>query len=159
FPKRELAFITADYWAFDRKMPKSPEARKALAIYREALNAQHNFMVPYAVLGYYKLIELKYKKGLDIKEWFRSNYETIRKNPNLAENVARFEMECGSDTPEAYLYNSCRCAVAHAKRRSTDPDNFHELRKLHNAADILRALARLFIGTELGVSDCLYDSS
>jgi hypothetical protein len=33
--RRNLAFTTASTWIFDRKIPVSPEVRKALAIYRE----------------------------------------------------------------------------------------------------------------------------
>jgi len=61
---------------------------------------------------------------------------------------------------DGYLWRTCRCAVAHAnKPYSTDPDNFHELRRLYMATNVLRALARLFIKNELGVSDCVYDGT
>jgi len=50
--------------------------------------------------------------------------------------------------------------LAHAnKPYSSDPDDPRELRRLHVAAEILRALARRFIHDELGVSDCPYDGS
>jgi hypothetical protein len=41
----------------------------------------------------------------------------------------------------------------------SDPDELPELRRLHVAAHILRALARRFIRDELGVSECPYDGS
>jgi hypothetical protein len=51
-------------------------------------------------------------------------------------------------------------AVAHAnKPYSSDPDEIGELRRLHAAAHILRALARIFIQDVLGVSECPYDGS
>lgn len=159
-PKRDLAFTTAYYWAFDRKIPTSPESQRALAIYREARNAQQNHQVPYAVLAYYKIIELRHKGKSDAKRWFRENFEILRQNPNLVENVERFEVFCGTEQPHDHLYRACRTAVAHAnKPYSIDADSVIELRRLHVAADVLRALARLFISREFGVSDCMYDGS
>jgi hypothetical protein len=43
--KRDLGFTTAHTWIFDRKIPVSTEARKALAIYREGRNAEQNYLV------------------------------------------------------------------------------------------------------------------
>jgi hypothetical protein len=40
--KPELAFRTTTHYIVDRKMPSTPEARRALALYREALNAEHS---------------------------------------------------------------------------------------------------------------------
>lgn len=159
-PKRNLAFATAHHWAFGRKIPDSQESRTAIAIYRDARNAQQNYMIPYAVLSYYKIIELKHKGRSEAKTWFRDNFEVLRQSPNRTEDLTAFEAACGSEKPEDYLWRACRCAVAHAnKPYSIDPDDFHELRRLHEAADVLRALARLFIQTELGISDCFYDGT
>lgn len=47
--RRDLAFLTAHQWLFERKIPSSADARRALALYREARNAQQNFMISYAV--------------------------------------------------------------------------------------------------------------
>jgi len=45
-------------------------------------------------------------------------------------------------------------AVAHVSpNRPSDPDEFAELRRLHDAADVMRRLARRFIAVDLGVSD------
>lgn len=158
-PKRNLAFTTAYQWIFDRKVPQSPEARKALAIYREGRNAQQNYQISYAVLSYYKIIETKYHRD-QVKNWFRDNYELVRKKPNLANSVAAFEAARGSETPQEYIHTACRTAVAHAnKPYTTDPDDTHELRRLYVVADILRALARIFIQKEFNISDCMYDGT
>jgi len=44
-PRTNLAFTTAYTWIFDRKIPEDAEARRALALYREARNAEQNYMV------------------------------------------------------------------------------------------------------------------
>lgn len=158
--KPDAGFSIADPWLFERRIPPSKAARQALAIYREARNAQVSYSAPYAVLCYYKLIELKFKGTADTKKWFRANLEAIRKNKNLPEELARFDTIRGAESPEGYLWRACRCAVAHAnKPYSTDPDDYEELQRLHIAADILRALARQFIKRELGVSDDAFDGS
>jgi hypothetical protein len=59
-------------WIFDRKIPTDESARRALALYREARNAQQNFMVSYAVLNFYKIVEIGQKGRGDVKNWFRS---------------------------------------------------------------------------------------
>lgn len=158
--KRNLAFMTANMWIFDRKIPASPEARKALAIYREGRNAEQNYLISYAVLAYYKIVELKHRGSAEARTWFAKNYEALKDDRTLAEDIKRFEGARGTEKPGDYLYRACRVAVAHAnKPYSSDPDDPRELRRLHVAAQILRALARRFIRDELGVSECPYDGS
>jgi hypothetical protein len=159
-PRQNLAFTTAHTWIFDRQIPSSAEARKALAIYREGRNAEQNHLISYAVLSYYKIVELKHRGKSEARTWFGKNYEALKADRTLAEKVARFETARGTEKPGDYLYRACRVAVAHAnKPYSSDPDEIDELRRLHVAAHILRALARRFIRDELGVSECPYDGS
>jgi hypothetical protein len=158
--RRDLAFSTAHQWVFDRKIPVQLEAQRAIAIYRDGRNAEQNFLVSYATLCYYKIIELKHKGRGDAKNWFRDNYELLKRDGNLANRVADFDKIRGQQNPQDYLYDACRTAVAHAnKPYSIDPDKAQEIRRLHIAASILRALARLFIRQELGVSDCVFDGT
>jgi hypothetical protein len=160
-PKRDLAFTTANDWVFNRKCPASPEAKTAIALYREARNAEQNYLVSYAVLSYYKIMELKKHRG-DTKKWLLDNFKKLKQTQHLSHEIKEFENDCGTEEPHLYLYEACRTAVAHAKpkkRHTSDPDDLHELRRLHIAANILRALARLLIQNELGVSDCVYDGT
>lgn len=159
-PRRDLAFATAHQWVFDRQIPAATEARKALAIYREGRNAEQNYLVGYAVLCYYKIVEVKHRSTGDAKRWFRDNFELLRQEGRLADRIARFDAIRGEKPAHEYLWQACRSAVAHANKPFLgDPDDSHELRRLHVAASILRELARRFIRNELGVSDCVYDGS
>lgn len=159
-PRRDLAFTTTAHWVFNRKSPSSEEARKAISMYREGLNAEYNFMISYAVVAYYKILELRYRSAAQVKAWMREHYGILRQKTYDKETVTKFESACGKQTPEVYLYSACRTAVAHANTPfSSDPDDFHEIRRLHIAADILRPLARKFIREELGVSDVPYDGT
>jgi methylamine utilization protein MauJ len=161
-PKRSLGFNTAHHWIFDRKTPASDDARRALALYREGRNAEQNYLIGYAILSYYKILELKYSDGKDekVQKWIADNYPALKEDKNLAREIAAFEEACGDQEPHLYVARACRIAVARASaKHPSDPDDFHELRRLHVAARVIRALARRFISSELAVSDCFFDGS
>jgi hypothetical protein len=161
-PKQNLGFATAYHWIFDRKIPASPEARKALALYREGRNAEQNYFIGYAILSYYKIIELKFGdfEGPKVRDWIAVNYQALRADKMLTREITDFEKERGNEEPEKYLFKACRVAVAHSSiKNPSDPDELPELRRLHVAAHVLRALARRFIIDELGISECPYDGS
>jgi hypothetical protein len=137
-----------------------PEARRALALYREALNAEHSSLISYAVLNYYKIIELTQPHAGATKNWFRDNFAHVHRLDHLKRSLAEFDEMRGSTTPHAYIHDSCRIAVAHAGKHSkSDPDDTNELQRLHIAADIMQALARHFIDTEFKISDCMFDGT
>jgi len=132
--------------------------RRALALYREARNAEQNFMIGYAVLNYYKVIEIRYPRGPDARDWIARNFPPVRDDPHDQHGIPKFLAACGSEPPERYIYHACRVAVAHASPDyPSDPDDAGELRRLHNAADVIRRLARRFISMELGVSNSPFE--
>lgn len=151
-PKRNLAFTTTYQWVFNRDIPASDEVRRALALYREARNAEQNFMISYAVLSYFKVLEVRYPEGSDIRPWIARTFPLIR-NDGDSESIDKFLIACGSEPIEQYLWKACRVAVAHVREKHpSDPDSAQELRRLHNAASIMRRLARYFIQNEMKVS-------
>lgn len=152
-PKRNLAFTTTYHWIFNRSIPASEDAQRALALYREGRNAEQNFMIGYAVLSYFKVLEIRYPEGKFIKPWIAQNFPLIRTGKNDP-RVDALLNACGAEAVEDYLWKACRVAVAHVREKHpSDPDSAVELQRLHNAAGITRRLARHFIKTELGVSD------
>ncbi len=153
-PQRNLAFATTHQWIFQRNIPESEEARRALALYREARNAEQNFMISYAVLNYYKIIEIHHQGWPASTRWVADNLPAILDDPHDQYGIQKFLAACGEEKPEMYIYAACRVAVAHVSpNRPSDPDDSRELRRLHNAADVMRRLARRFIAVELGISD------
>lgn len=153
-PKRNLAFTTTQQWLFSRSIPITEEERRALALYREARNAEQNFMISYAVLNYYKIIEIRHHGSPASIRWVADNLPVVLNDPSDQHGVETFLSACGQEKPETYIYAACRVAVAHVSpNRPSDPDDLVELRRLHNAADIMRRLARRFITVELGVSE------
>ena len=155
--RQNLSFVTASHYIFDRRIPRTDEARRALALYREARNAQHSSLVGYAVLNYYKIIGIKYHHKESVRRWFRENFSAISSSKSEARNLDKFLELCGSDAPDKYIHDSCRIAVAHAGQNSkSDPDESHEIFRLHIAAAIMRLFARRFIKIELSISDSMY---
>jgi hypothetical protein len=157
-PRRNLAFTTAHRWTFDRKIPVSENAKRALAVYREGRNAQQNYMVSYAVLNYYKIIEIGQKNPRgDVKNWLRDNFDLLRQQTEYRDEFDRFAKICGGEQPHEYIHDACRIAVAHAGKDSkSDPDDANELVRLHTAADVMRIFARHFITSEFGISEVTY---
>ena len=156
-PRRDLAFMTSTYYLFDRKIPVSEDAKRALALYREARNAEQNGFVALAVLDYYKIIEIRNHHKETVRKWFQDNFGILQQDKSAAEEVKRFLVLCGSVAPAKYIHDSCRIAVAHAGKNSkSDPDDAHELIRLHTAAGVMHLLARHFIKDELVVSDSIY---
>ena len=158
--KPELGFRTTPHYIFDRKLPSTPEARRALALYREALNAEHSQLISYAVLNYYKIIELTRRHRGATKKWFRDNFSYARSLDYLKQSLDEFDKLRGTTEPHEYIYKSCRLAVAHAGKDSeSDPDDASELLRLHTAADIMQVLARHCIDIEFKISDCMFDGT
>jgi hypothetical protein len=158
--KPELAFRTTSRYVFERKIPSAPEARRALALYREALNAEHSQLISYAVLNYYKIIELTQRDRGSTKKWFRDNFAYARNFDYLMRSLNDFDNLRGSVEPHEYIYKSCRLAVAHAGKDSrSDPDDATELLRLHTAANIMQVLARHCIEVEFKISDCMFDGT
>lgn len=153
-PRRNLAFATAQDWVFARRIPPSDEARRALALYREGRNAEQTALVSYAVLSYFKIIEIRHPDGPKARKWIAANFAAVSAPAQDDLEMKQFLAMCGSEHPADYIYNACRLAVAHSSiKRPSDPDDVDELNRLHSASYVLRLLARLMISRELGVSD------
>jgi hypothetical protein len=141
-------------------MPDSEEARRALALYREARNAQQNGFISYAVLNYYKIIEIRYPGKETARKWFLENFEALRASSKRDDDISRFLAICGDEPPHKYIHDSCRIAVAHAgKHAKSDPDDAHEVVRLHTAARVMHRLARRFIEREFAISEIMYSGT
>lgn len=166
-PKREIAAMVAPQWWFDPTPLEHPDAARALALYREGRNAEENQLVSYAVLNYYKILEIVGGKERNApKKLIDKHYGAVRaansSNPTLVDfekRVAEWnEIEGQNLSPKDYIYQAGRLAVAHGSERTvSDPDELPELRRLHVVADILRWLVRKVIIEELGVPGAYWE--
>ncbi|MGH9927715.1 MAG: methylamine utilization protein MauJ, partial [Pyrinomonadaceae bacterium] len=76
-PRRNLAFATAHVWPFDRQIPNSDQVRRALAHYREGCNAEAAALSSYAVLSFFKAIEVMYPKPSKVQRWIRDHFAEV----------------------------------------------------------------------------------
>jgi hypothetical protein len=116
-PKRDLVFMTAYDYVFDRKLPASEDAMRALALYREARNAQQNAFVSYAVLNFYKIIEMRNHGKEAVRTWFRDNFEALRQanvgNEDIKGFFSRLRRRTTSQIYSQLLpHRSCPCREA-----------------------------------------------
>jgi hypothetical protein len=124
----------------------SPEAWLGLALYRESLGLNS---VAYKVLGFLKIINIRYSDGQSQKKYINSALPFLSgyfSAPRLS--VLRQQH---SDVG-AYLYESCRCAVAHASTQPlVNPDNTDDVARLNADVNLIKDLSRHFLEYELGV--------
>jgi hypothetical protein len=73
---------------------ENEKAKRALAVYREARNAQQNFMISYAVLNYYKVVEIGHKGRGDVKNWFRDTHTHSRCDANFRPTLHLVDVRC-----------------------------------------------------------------
>jgi hypothetical protein len=155
-PRRKLGSSSARLWFIKHAYPASNNAKLALALYREGLNAEESSLSGYAVLSYFKIVEIQYPTGPEQKKWIGENFESIETRWRSDPQMKHFMEGCGTEAPTDYIYKQCRVAVAHASvKRPLDVDEFNEIQRLYSAAYVLRLLARQLISQDLGVPDQL----
>ena len=125
---------------------KDPKAQLALALYREALNIES---IPYKFLGFFKIINVIYKTGATQIDWINKVIENIEDH---SASTRLSMLKSTYDDIGRYLYESGRCAVAHAFTDPiVDPDKPGDTRRLSDDLPIMQALAEYFIEHELGI--------
>jgi hypothetical protein len=144
-PKPDLA-IPINEWFLTKWSPLSDtKQRLAVALYREATSLNS---VPYQFLGYFKIINILYKLGPEQIAWIRG---TLPKLKSPAKERIKKLSQSVHDVA-TYLYESGRCAIAHAfSDPLVDPDDITHLHRLSADMDVARALAEYIIKYELGV--------
>lgn len=124
--------------------------RKALAFWREGkrLNEVH---ASYAFLSFYKVIESQFSDSKKKVDWIANSIDKL--TDQAAKRVAELR-EAGVDVSR-HLYDSGRCAVAHASLEGeiVDPDIPSDRRRLSSDLVIMAGLARMYIREELKVPD------
>ncbi|NHQ87205.1 hypothetical protein HA050_13900 [Iodobacter sp. HSC-16F04] len=124
--------------------------RKALAFWREGerLDEIHD---SYAFLSFYKVIESQFSNGKKKAEWITAHIDKL--TDRAAIRVA--ELRAAGTDVSRHLFDSGRCAVAHASLDGeiVDPDIPEDRRRLSADLVIMKELARIFIRDELRVLD------
>lgn len=156
-PRANEAFQTASHWLFQRTLPNEPELLMRLAYYREGLNARRAGLAPFAVLSFYKVFEIRKRSRSGIPNptvaWIAANFIDAVQSLD-PRTLTSFHTDRGMIPVERYLAENCRVAAAHASEAvPSDADASLEIRRLHLATDVIRALARHHIVTEYGLSE------
>jgi len=125
-----------------------PKQKLAVALYREAMSVNS---IPYKFLGFFKIINILYKDGLAQKAWIRATLPLLTES-HLKDRLLALA-NAQSDVAE-YLYESGRCAVAHAfSDPLIDPDDLTHLRRLSEGLEVVQALAEYLMKYELKIPD------
>lgn len=127
--------------------PSNPKAKLALALYREGLSVN---LIPYKVLGFFKVINIICDRGPSQIQWIRDHLQYAT-NADANKRIAALQ----SVEPDVatYLYKSGRCAVAHAfdQDNVVNPDDPADLVRLREDLPVIRELARVAIEREFGI--------
>lgn len=128
--------------------PCDDKARLALALFREGSSINHP---AFAFLSFFRVLELRPKHGRPnhMIKWIN------RQIPHLSDHKAQ-QIAAGLSAKHpnlgAYLYESGRCAIAHANSGViVDPDDYTDVRRLEAELPLMRELAIRFIEMTQGV--------
>lgn len=153
-PRRNLGFATTYLWILDREIPVGEEGRKALGLFREGANAAEAGLETFAVLSFYKVIELRFDESRKAIKWINEHVDSVLSDYLTSDERERFQVACEKQTAGSYIWSACRVATAHASvKHPSDVDDAEEIRRLSTAATVLRGLARHFIVDELGIAE------
>jgi hypothetical protein len=138
---------------FDWKLLPSGLTEKqalALALYREAISSES---LPYEILSFYKIINILHRSGPAQVAWINSVVGHIT-DPVAGSRL--HDLRASVVDVGQYLYESCRCAVAHAFQDPiVNPDDPDDLKRLYFDRGAIQALAEYAIEKELGVKSRL----
>ncbi len=124
-------------------------ARWALAFYREGLAMRQ---VAYAFLSFYKIVNILHHTGPAQKTWINTHITTATAQHRSNASQRLQQLSTNVTDVGQYLYESGRCAVAHAGHGPTvDPENPADLRRLHEDLPLVKALAAFAIEYEFGI--------
>ncbi len=151
-PRRSRSIGSSIAFPFYRDIEADPKARLALALYREARTINS---VPFEFLSYFKILNMFWKDRSqnhknELVEGLRDALSRIHDD----EAVRRIDaLRKQHSDVAAYLYESGRCAVAHAHSDPiVDPDDVSDLRRLSEDMWVIKAVAEFLIENELHVS-------
>ncbi|MDY0029905.1 MAG: hypothetical protein RBR86_08205 [Pseudobdellovibrionaceae bacterium] len=127
---------------------ENENARIALAFWREGQRLE-NEHEGYSFLSFFKVIESQFNDTKRRADWISANIDELSEKAKDRVDTLRGE---GIDVSK-HLFESCRCAIAHASLNGViiDPDIAQDKRRLSQDLVIIKGLARLYISRELNI--------
>ena len=143
--------VTAQFFHIDYlPNPTDPTHRLALALFHEGSTLIH-LHVAYSFLSFYKIVNLvNGPHGSAQTGWINARVQAM-KHHRVKERLAELQ-KAGEDIGK-YIYQSCRCAIAHAgdpRNPVIDPHNMDDERRLRSDLPIIITLAEVAI-EEMGI--------
>lgn len=151
-PRRSRSLGSSTSFPFCRAEEHDPKVRLALALYREGKTINS---IPFAFLSYFKVLNVFWKdKYINQKNEMVEGLRVVIDNvtdPNALKRIAEL-LQTQTDVAY-YLYQSGRCAVAHAYCNPiADPDDVSDLHRLSQDMCIMEAVAEFLIENKFRVS-------
>jgi hypothetical protein len=150
-----------DTWCNAWHPIEDDKGRRALAIYREAVNMDHFHSLPYAVLGFYKILESAYPHGSERANQLEEQIAGLLACGDIEKHELSeigFDLNSSPKKIADFLYKAGRQAVAHANYEPTiNPDDTGQQRQMSVSALILRAAARSCIKSQFGIGTNRWD--
>lgn len=145
-----------DIWPYDRAPLADSDQQLAVALYREAVWQDSRASIPYAALGYFKILEIR-QGGAGREKWINFHLPECVKQKEFVKFYLDYFFQAAEEQklePARYLYDNCRKAVAHATTAPIiNPDDAQQVRDLSACTPILRTLARRYIRDDLNVAE------
>lgn len=155
-PKIRNATGSCIAFPFYREFEKDPKVNLALALYREGLTVNSN---AFQFLSFFKILNIFWRdkyinKKNEIVEGIRDYLNKLMDELAIKRKEELLKKE--EDIAE-YLYESGRCAIAHAYSEPiVDPDDVEQLRRLSEDIHIIKNIAELLIENELNVPRTIF---
>jgi hypothetical protein len=127
--------------------PDNEKAPLALALMREGRGLNHP---TYAFLSFFRILEVAFPNSTARTKWMNDSVGSIQ--GHLVAEALRELYTKGIADIGAHLYESGRCAIAHATKSPViDPDDPSDTRRLQSELPIMTALAQKAIEEALGI--------
>ena len=144
--KPRTRFVAKGFRADYLPDPKDEKSQRALALFREAQSVNSS---AYSFLGFFKVLNVLFNKGVDQKKWINNNLALVKgySSSKRLEELKEQHKDLGN-----YLYVQGRCAVAHAFNKPVvDPDIPSEELRLNEDLPLIKELAAIAIEKELKI--------
>lgn len=143
--------VTAQFFHVDYlPYPADPTQRLALALFHEGSTLIH-VHVAYSFLSFYKIVNLvSGPQGVAQTGWINARVPAMNHHRSKERLAA---LQAAGEDIGKYLYQSCRCAIAHAgdpRNPVIDPHNLDDERRLRSDLPLVITLAEIAI-EEMGI--------
>ncbi len=159
---RRSDYLTSilDAWPYSRAPLTDIDQHLAVALYREAVWQDCYASIPYAALGFFKILEIRHG-GAGREKWMKLHLARGIEDGEFDDFYVKHFLKVAEEKNlelGKYLYANCRKAVAHAtKHPIINPDDAQHVRDLSACTPILRALARHYIRDDLNVAESRWE--